>query len=552
MRYLKSMITILILAVAMTGCSLAPKFSKKDQAILDKDPLPYVKSSPYAESLKKLGDLLPLSPLYDPRKKVVIQVQQVANKTACKQLPLDLTDMLKTAGNRVGGNVLIAPFNPNVLILEAKTGSKITKNDPVLVINGSITECDEKIEEVSTGIDGNVRFGKYKGKTDIKAKQATQKTYSRIALDLHLVDHANNVLLPNKQTSMAVQVWDIKKYRRFGFQVNGSGLGLDGRRKATQEKHNAVRTLVDLSMLQLLGKYFEVPYWTTIKGAKPDSEVLDLMVAGFRRQTPRNQLILVQNLLQYHGFHVTPNAIFDTATKKALEEFAGKRPELTPDINTALYRALAASAPANGQAIDTGRAAVTPAADTDAAKATPLSVDVAFVYVPAGDDRLLPLDNGAALKSGDHYKIIIKPDTDCFLYLFQVDSAGRLYMLFPLDDQGLTTANPVRTDTPYTLPGPEESFILDNQTGSEKIFLLATREKDPVVEQLSRYFTEKTPADIRKKAENKLGVYLFGKQRITDATAGGPISLGQGATVPAKTVRSLNSSRVYEFSFQHQ
>jgi len=179
-------------------------------------------------------------------------------------------------------------------------------------------------------------------------------------------------------------------------------------------------------------------------------------------------------------------------------------------------------------------------------------VDMAFVYVPSGDDRLLPVDNGSALKSGDHYKIIIKPEMDCFLYLFQVDSAGRLYMLFPLDDLGLKTANPVRTNTPYTLPGLEEAFILDNQTGMEKIFLLASREKDPVVEQLSRYFAENTPADVRKKAEDKLGIYLFNKQRITETETGNPISLNHGAVVPAKKIHSLNNSRVYEFSFQHR
>lgn len=554
----------LMCALVISGCGIAPKFSRHDQAILDSDPLPYVKTSPYVESLKKLGDLLPLSPYYDPSRRIVIQIKPVTNKTACKQLPLDLTDMLKTAANRVGANVLITPYDPAYIVGEAQTGSRISKMNPTYVVDGSITECDEKIEEVSTGIDGNLRFGEGEGKTDVKAKEATQKTYSRIALDLYMMEHQTNVLMPNKQTSMAVDVWDIKKYRRIGFQVNGSGLGIDGRRQATQEKHNAVRTLADLSMLQLLGKTFEIPYWKTIDGAEADVEVLSLMGKGFQRQTPRVQLLLIQKMLILNGYSVSPTGTLDSATQNALQSFAAKHPGLTPESSAKVYQTLVTSAPATFDASTApnavGEAPVlppSPAGDesgpvSSLPQTDPLSVDVAFVFNPSGGPAQYTLQNGSTMTSGDHYRLVMWPNKNCFIYVFQVDSAGKLFMLFPLNDLGLKATNPVESDAPYVLPGKGDAFILDNQTGAEKFFLLAATEKDAVVEELKNYMTQKTPVEQRKQAEMKLGMYLASKKRIRDAAPGKAIQLNPKTNVTASKIQDLDSSKIYEFSFQHR
>ena len=216
-----------------------------------------------------------------------------------------------------------------------------------------------------------------------------------------------------------------------------------------------------------------------------------------------------------------------------------------------MYSKLVASAPAktNGSPVGelSGRSALAGLPEQD-----PLNIDVAFVYSPTGRSSQRLMQNGATLQTGDHYKIVIMPDKDCYMYLFQVDSAGRLYMLFPLDDLGITATNPVGDGEPYFLPGAEDSFILDEQTGLEKIFLLASHQKDPVVEQLRGYFSGNTAPDLRKKAEEKLGVYLYSKQRVTETSPGEPLVLSDQTSVTASKIESLNSSRVYEFSFQHK
>ena len=54
------------------------------------------------------------------------------------------------------------------------------------------------------------------------------------------------------------------------------------------------------------------------------------------------------------------------------------------------------------------------------------------VYHPRGFDDLKPIKNGDVLYSGDHCKIIFSSDKDCYVYIFQVDSAENIFQLFPM------------------------------------------------------------------------------------------------------------------------
>jgi len=123
---------------------------------------------------------------------------------------------------------------------------------------------------------------------------------------------------------------------------------------------------------------------------------------------------------------------------------------------------------------------IRPAADS-------LSFQVNYVYRPGGTGELKPISNGAILNSGDHYKIIFKPDQNCYIYIYQVDSAGQIFQLFPMSEfKGVkvNNENPAVKGKNHVIPSPDKSFRLDKQVGKERIYLIASKEPNAELEGL--------------------------------------------------------------------
>jgi hypothetical protein len=69
---------------------------------------------------------------------------------------------------------------------------------------------------------------------------------------------------------------------------------------------------------------------------------------------------------------------------------------------------------------------------------------------------------------------------------FQVDAAGNLFCLFPMDEfkgMQLNNVNPVAAQQTYYIPVESKSFVLDDVRGLEKIYFLASRQPDAELAQ---------------------------------------------------------------------
>lgn len=111
-----------------------------------------------------------------------------------------------------------------------------------------------------------------------------------------------------------------------------------------------------------------------------------------------------------------------------------------------------------------------------------LPVQVSYSYRPADQLNFRTLMNGAVLRSGDRYQIRFTPEQDGYVYIFQIDSSGKIYRLFPFeagsDAPQNGNINPVRAEATYFVPAEDEAFQLDNQIGQEQIHFLAFRKRN--------------------------------------------------------------------------
>lgn len=121
----------------------------------------------------------------------------------------------------------------------------------------------------------------------------------------------------------------------------------------------------------------------------------------------------------------------------------------------------------------------------DAAKPPPeLGADI--VARRAGASEFGRLPDGAELASEvDDYFILVRPLTDGYLYVFQLDAAGRVQWLFPANDTSPYSSgtNPVRTDSTVQVPdGPDRALYLDATEGTESVYVVLSTTSWPELE----------------------------------------------------------------------
>lgn len=116
-----------------------------------------------------------------------------------------------------------------------------------------------------------------------------------------------------------------------------------------------------------------------------------------------------------------------------------------------------------------------------------LSFDINYVYRQGGTGGLKSIKSGDVLHSGDHYKIVFTPHKDCYVYIFQVDSSGQIFQLFPMKSfRGVqvNNFNPAKQGKAYILPSPDRAFVLDRVAGVERIYFIASDDRDEQLEDL--------------------------------------------------------------------
>jgi len=110
------------------------------------------------------------------------------------------------------------------------------------------------------------------------------------------------------------------------------------------------------------------------------------------------------------------------------------------------------------------------------------NLDIKYVYRRKTGGDFNTLTNDTILYSGDYYKILFTPTEKTYVYIFQQGSSGNIYRLFPMAKVTVNNTNPAQPGTEYHVPAKDKMFFLDNQTGTEKLYLIASRQKDEVLE----------------------------------------------------------------------
>lgn len=310
----------IVLGLSLSGCLVTqPKFSEEEQKIAS----PINNITYYSEAFKKLNKLIINSkkPVYR------FQVKSIDNLTSSKDvLPVDSKSFILTPLILHMRQMKVMAYEPYFSRYEAQTTGHIyfpsmKKIMPQLVIAGGITQFDKGIMSESDNLDIDAEYRKGADLSNLRASRDNSNSLSQLALDLNVFQYSNRIYLPGVATKNKIEIRRMRKKNRLGFFLNGSGLGESKYSTLQQSKDEALRILTEYSLLQLLGRLYQVPYWTCTTPNMPVDPLVLYQELGksaeFTNAKLENKQRLIENIISLYGYN---NVIKDGKLAKDEQE----------------------------------------------------------------------------------------------------------------------------------------------------------------------------------------------------------------------------------------
>ena len=236
------------------------------------------------------------------------QVKSIENRTSERfAMPYDSSNFIKTPLVLHMNGLDVVAYEPYYNRLEAQTTGflyfpSMKKKMPQLVINGAITQFDKGVYSKGYDFDVDAEFGRGHGDTDFRYNRDRSDDLSQIALDLTIFKYLNRTYLPGVATQNKIEISRRRKKDRFGLFLNGSGIGYSKYATMQQSKDEALRILTEYSLIQLLGRLYELPYWRCVSpNMEPDHEIINKKVEKFVKAETSMKKKMIEQLIRFYA-----------------------------------------------------------------------------------------------------------------------------------------------------------------------------------------------------------------------------------------------------------
>ncbi|WP_320040542.1 hypothetical protein [uncultured Desulfobacter sp.] len=341
--WLIQMVCVIFISVTMSGCVSSP--TKVDVQL--KESAPEVKLTSYTEALIDLGLM---TEIFDTGE-LKIQSDPIGDNTGTSgatggEIPRDITEILKSALNSIGGFIRYIPYDPAYIQNMNVTGYSdfSDKLIPEVVISGGITEFDRGLETRGDGTDMGVdatfsNAPKFlpSGSVGVNYSDSGKQGLARITLDFNMLDFKTMAGIPRMNTINSMEVHKGLREKEFGITLFGPTFGSKGSIKKVQGRHAAVRVLVEVSMIQMVGKYLALPYWTLLgNDTSRDAVVVRQIKRYYHSVNAAEQIMAAQQWAYLYGHNLNLNGQLDSASINAFKTIS---PSFSPasgkiDFNT--------------------------------------------------------------------------------------------------------------------------------------------------------------------------------------------------------------------------
>jgi len=210
---------------------------------------------------------------------------------------LDINNITKSSINKVGGQVSHVPYNPEFIMNLANTGYSDFSNigKPDIIVSGFSEN------ETLTGTKNNIIYS--------------------INVDFSLLDFHSMIAIKKMTVNNKLKTHNSFSEGFLGITVYSDIFKNKGIVKKALSVNDASRSLVELSIIQLIGRNLLIPYWKLFgENAIQDNIVIEILEEKYFSMQKEKQIKLAQQFLFIHSYDVTINGILDKKTRLALNE----------------------------------------------------------------------------------------------------------------------------------------------------------------------------------------------------------------------------------------
>jgi curli biogenesis system outer membrane secretion channel CsgG len=413
----------LIAAATLTvGC--AQTSPERAKAVSQPKTRPTTNLTSFSESLRCMDNLFVAHGVRD----IVITSQGIPDATG--EISTGTKDMLISAVSRMSARsnaFIFVDFDQTQYDINALQNLVGFTDDflvPNYYIRGAITQLDEQVisESMSAGI--SLPFADAGGSMD--------QVISMVSVDLNMGDLLTRQILPWASSNNSIAVRRAGQSADAGGTIQNIELGLNFNVSMNQSEgmHQAIRTLVDLSAVEVLGKLTQVPYWRCLQIDQTSPVVTAQARDWYDKMDDPQRVTFFQRALAGNGIYRGPiDGTLSPDTRDAIGAYQASNGLIADGrVTFDTYASLISGDLALGRM---------PAPDEAAAQYVPSSAAVPTPEPQAPPPPPLAMalvtDKGSAPTYGVGEAIIfaIETNRDAFAYCYYQDALGNIARIFP-------------------------------------------------------------------------------------------------------------------------
>ena len=353
---------------------------------------------------------------------------------------------------------------------------------PALYVSGAIAYVDQNVI--------NNRFDVGTSAARLDTGYSASKNATVIGLELHLGDFRTRTLIPGLDSANEVIIGGAGQGLDLAGRIGSYGVKFNVGRDYSIGAGGALRTLIDLGMIEMVGKWARVPYWQCLTLEQTDPNFQRQMRDWFDEGAPLVHNNLVQRSLTSQGYLENTGEKLEErspALVAALGKFqADSGLAVTGVVDFATYeRALRGfvALNVNGQLSQVGWSSAGGTTATPTSGGLPISGSPylqAALGAPSLPRRLElqlenPLVGRPAFEVGEQIFLSASLSRASYLYCFLHEAGGTVMRLLPnaTNPSALISSNMAIRIPDWMSPTP--GFIMDaTSAGAEQVGCYAT------------------------------------------------------------------------------
>lgn len=326
---------------------------------------------------------------------------------------------------------------------------------PSYYIRGAITQLDDN------ALDSQQSAGIALPFLDLGV--ARDQVVSMLSVDMNMGESVTRTIIPGVSSTNTMAVVRSGKAGEAGGKIGKAGINISMSLNKSEGAGAATRALIELGLIELMGKLTNVPYWKCLEIDKTNPVMMEQARDWFDGMTEADRVKFVQRKLAgtgYYGGGVS--GAMDRATTDAVSRFKAANGLIANGrVDFDLYYALLDNdGPAAGE-----DPTPTIATHSQPMQAEPLKLSLT-------SDR----GNRPIYRPRETLQAVVDLTRDGFLYCYYRDAGGSIARIFP---NRFIPQPLVRGGMPMGLPGDTVPFkIRFDKSGARETVLCLASERD--------------------------------------------------------------------------